>query len=173
MCCSRTNIFDHLNIKTLKKLIFERPSVRIGCGSWMVEKLEGISSSKIDVMNLPNQYGYQLNSGSTIWIRPVALYHDVPNFGYKINIDGYRIFHATDTAHLYEIEAKNYNLYAIEFNHDSEDIQQRIAEKKAAGKFSYEIGASNSHLSRQQAIDFLLKNAGEKYELLKLHQSKS
>lgn len=162
---------DHLNVKTLKKIICERPGVRVGCGLWMLEKLKGIDGKKIDVMEAGKNYVY---SGflTNIEIKPVQLYHDVPNFGYKLNINGYKIFHATDTAHLEGIEAKDYDLYAIEHNHDSEDIQQRIEEKRAAGKFAYEVGASNSHLSRQQAIDFIIKNGGDKYEVIKLHQTK-
>jgi len=162
---------DHLNVKTIKKIISERPGVRIGCGEWMLEKLEGIDRSKIDVMEAGKKYTYPVLL-YYIYVKPVTLYHDVPNFGFKIEINGKKIFHATDTAHLEGIEAKDYDLYAIEYNHDSEDIQQRIEEKRAAGQFAYEVGASNSHLSRQQAIDFIIKNAGKKYEVIKLHQSK-
>ena len=35
-----------------------------------------------------------------------------------------------------------------------------------------QIGAINSHLSIQQAQNFVLKNAGDKYEFITLHQSK-
>jgi hypothetical protein len=110
-------------------------------------------------------------------ISPVTLYHDVKNFGYRIffppvgDKGGCKIFHATDTAHLKWITAKNYDLYALEANYDEDTVHETIERKQANGEFPHQIGAINSHLSIQQAQNFILNNAGANYEFLPLHQS--
>lgn len=156
---------DHLNIDTLRRLCKERPTVRVGCCEWMLPHLEGIKN--VDVFEIGNEYDYVHFS-----LIPVKLYHDVQNCGYKIFRKGHKIFHATDTAHLNGIQARGYDLYALEHNYDEEIINQIIAEKEAAGIFSYEKGAINSHLSEQAARQFIFNNAGENYEVLRLHESR-
>ena len=93
---------DHLNIKTLQKLQFERPSVRVGCGEFLLEKLTKNGIKNIDVYEIGKEYTYYCGI-----IIPVKLYHDVQNFGYRIIAFDKKIFHATDTAHLQGITAKN------------------------------------------------------------------
>ena len=160
---------DHLNIKTLKRLQFERPSVRVGCGEFLLEKLMDNGIKNIDTYEVGEVYIY-----SSFYISPVKLYHDAPNFGYRIITDDKRIFHATDTAHLQGITARNYDLYALECNYDETHIWDVIQEKEARGEFAHQRGAMNTHLSIQQAQDFVLKNVSEnhKYEFIQLHQSK-
>lgn len=155
---------DHININTLKKLQFEHPSIRVGCGEFMLKHLKGIRN--IDVL----KYGYWYDYG-IFKVSPIKLYHDVPNFGYRIIFEDYKIIHCTDTSHLNGITAKNYDLYAIEHNYDEETIGEIIEEKTLRGEFAYEKGAINSHLSEQQAKDFIFKNKGENYEILRLHES--
>lgn len=156
---------DHFNADTLRRLCKERPTVRVGCCEWMLPHLEGIRN--VDVFEIGKEYDYVHFS-----LVPVKLYHDVPQCGYKIFRRGYKIFHATDTAHLNGIQARGYDLYAVEFNYDEETIEQIIAAKEAAGQYVYEKGAINSHLSEQQARQFIFNNAGENYEVLRLHESK-
>lgn len=155
---------DHFNIKTLKKIQFERPGLRIGCGKHMLNLLNGIRN--VDVYEIGEWYDYD-----QFKLSPIKLYHDCTNVGYRIFKEDHKLIHATDTAHLNGIEAKNYDLYAIEFNYDEETIYDIIAEKEAKGEFAYEKGAINTHLSEQQARDFIFKNKGEKYEVLRLHES--
>lgn len=155
---------DHINIETLKKLQFERPSIRIGCGEHMVKLLSGLKN--IDIYEINKTYDYGLFK-----IIPIKLYHDVPNFGYRILTDNYKIIHATDTAHLNGIEARNYDLFSLEHNYDEETINEIIKIKQSKGEFSYEKGAINSHLSEQQAKEFIFNNKGENYEVLRLHES--
>lgn len=155
---------DHLNIGALRKIQFERPGIRIGCCSWMVDKLDGIKN--VDVYLIGQTYNY-----GSFQISPFKLYHDVPNCGYRIFKDDYKIIHATDTCHMQGIEAKGYDLYAIEHSYDEDVIKEQIAYKEARGMFCYEKGAINSHLSDQQAQEFIFKNKGEKYEVVRLHES--
>ncbi|MDH4127114.1 MAG: MBL fold metallo-hydrolase [Spirochaetota bacterium] len=155
---------DHINIDTLKRLQFERPSLRIGCGEFMLKHLSELKN--IDIYEARQSYNYR-----TFKIIPIKLYHDCPNFGYRILTSDYKIIHATDTATLEGIEAKGYDLYALEFNYDEETINDIIESKRNTGQFAYEKGAINSHLSEQQANEFIFKNKGERFEILRLHQS--
>lgn len=157
---------DHINLKTLHKLAEERPTLRFGCGEWMAKHLEGIKN--VDILEAGQVYNYGPFS-----ISPVVLYHDVPNFGYRIFKDGTKILHCTDTCHLEGISAKDYDLYAIEHNYDEETIMERILAKESRGEFAHERGAINSHLSEQQARDFIFKNKGQNSQLLRLHETKS
>jgi phosphoribosyl 1,2-cyclic phosphodiesterase len=157
---------DHLNIKTLGKMQFERPGLRVGCGTFMVDLLQAFGIRNIDIYEIGKIYDY-----GNFKISPVKLYHDIENFGYRIFKDTQKIFHATDTAHLQGIMAKNYDLYALECNYDETHIWDVIREKENRGEYAHQRGAMNSHLSVQQAQDFVLKNAGENYKFIMLHQS--
>lgn len=155
---------DHLNVNTLKKLQFNRPSIRVAVGEWMLPLLDGIKN--IDVLDFGKWYDY-----GPFQIALVKLYHDVPNCGYRIVKDGHKTFHATDTQHLQGISAKNYDLYAIEHNYDEETIHDIIAAKEAKGEFAHQRGSINSHLSGQQAEQFFFLNKGPESKLIRLHES--
>lgn len=156
---------DHFNLKTIKKISLERPAVRFGCGKHLSDYLTDIRN--VDIYEPGKIYDY-----GKFKISPVILYHDVLNFGYRIFIDGKKIFHATDTAHLKGITAKNYDIYSLECNYDEDTVWEHIEEKEKKGEFAHQRGAINSHLSIQQAQDFILNNADSGYEFLQLHQSK-
>jgi len=155
---------DHLNIDTIRKVAAERPTLRFGVGTFLADQLAGVRN--VDILHAGVLYNY-----GPFQVMPVKLYHDVQNFGFRIFKAGVRILHCTDTAHLNGIEAKNYDLYALEHSYDADTIDEIIAAKEAAGQYAYEKGAVNSHLSEQQARQFIFNNAGEKYEVLRLHES--
>lgn len=155
---------DHFNFSTIKKLSFERPTLRFACGKFLLDFLPEIKN--IDVLESGKIYDY-----GQFKISPITLYHDVENFGYRIFKDDTKIIHATDTSHLQGIEAKNYDLYAIEHNYNEDTIYQSIKEKQINGNYAYQIGSINTHLSEQQARDFIFKNRGEKSKILRLHES--
>lgn len=157
---------DHINIKTLRKLQKERPTLRIGCCSWMQDLIVGLNN--IDVYEVGSVYEYGF-----FGVSPIKLYHDVTNCGYRITTNNYKIIHATDTSTLDGIEAKAYDLYAIESNYDEETINDLIAEKEAKGEFVYQKYAKNAHLSEQQVNDFYYNNKKESSILLRLHESKN
>lgn len=156
---------DHLKLSTIKRLAFERPSIRFGCGEFLKDKLKDVPN--VDIYEAGKIYDY-----GAFQISPVVLYHDVPNFGYRIFKDGKKIFHATDTYTLDGISAKDYDLYAIETNYDEDTIWKIIQYKESLGQYAHQRGSINSHLSKQQAQAFILKNAGKEFEHLMLHQSK-
>ena len=168
---------DHLKIRTLQRLQAERPTLRIACADFLLDRLEGLTN--IDVLQVGKLYDY-----GAFKVSPVKLYHDVPNFGWRIFLKPtiidfikgnyeYKIFHATDTVHLEGITAKGYDLYAIEHNYCEEYIQQAIEEAHAKGEYTHAYGNINTHLSVQQARAFIEANRKESSEVLELHKSRS
>ena len=158
---------DHLKTRTLQRLQAERPTLRVACGDFLLEELPCIKN--IDVLQVGKIYDY-----GAFKVSPVKLYHDVPNFGWRIFLpNGQKIFHATDTVHLEGITAKGYDLYAIEHNYCEEYIQQAIEEARANGEYTHAYGSIKTHLSIQQARAFIDKNRKESSEVLELHKSRS
>ena len=157
---------DHINISALRKICFERPSLRVGCGYFMLKHLEGIKN--VDVYESGKTYDY-----GSFKVCPVTLYHDVKTFGYRIFKDNHKTIHITDTAHLEGITAKDYDLYAIESNYDCENIEERIKQTEISGGYAYQRNSINSHLSHQQAKDFIFKNKKESSKIVRLHESKN
>lgn len=157
---------DHINLKTLAKLQSKYPNIRVACCEWMIEELPNIKN--IDVLEIGKIYNY-----GNFKVSPVKLYHDVPNCGYRIFIDDYKIFHATDTAHLEGISAKGYDLYAVEHNYDEEKALNAIKEAQEEGKYCHAVGSIETHLSKKQAKEFIDNNKKETSEVVELHKSKS
>jgi len=158
---------DHLKIRTLQRLQAERPTLRVACGDFLLEELPCIKN--IDVLQVGKIYDY-----GAFKVSPIKLYHDVPNFGWRIFLpNGQKIFHATDTVHLEGITAKGYDLYAIEHNYCEEYIQQAIEEARANGEYTHAYGSIKTHLSIQQARMFIEANRKESSEVLELHKSRS
>ena len=158
---------DHLKLRTLQRLQAERPTLRVACGNFLLEELPCIKN--IDVLQVGKIYDY-----GAFKVSPIKLYHDVPNFGWRIFLpNGQKIFHATDTVHLEGISAKGYDLYAIEHNYCEEYIQEAIEEARANGEYTHAYGNINTHLSIQQARAFIEANRKESSEVLELHKSRS
>ena len=111
------------------------------------------------------KYNYKLFK-----IIPIKLYHDVPQCGYRILFKDYKAIYMTDTKTVEGISAKNYDLYLIEGNYDEDEIEERIKEKQQKCEYVYEFRAKDSHLSKQQASEFLLANMGEESEYVFMHE---
>lgn len=157
---------DHLNVATLKKIISERPALRVGCCEWLNDKLDFVKN--LDIYQIGSLYDY-----GVVKISPIQLYHDVPNCGYRLFFDIMKIIHATDTAHLEGITASEYDVYAIEHNYDEDAVFESIKAIEAAGGYAHQRGSINSHLSDQQATEFIWKNKGKKEPLIvRLHEHK-
>lgn len=158
---------DHFNKTTIKKIAEERPTLRFACCNWLLDPLLecGVNRRNIDVLEIGTKYNYKLFK-----VVPIKLYHDVPQCGYRVLFDDYKIIYMTDTKTVEGISAKNYDLYLIEGNYDEDEIENRIKEKQKNCKYVYEFRAKNTHLSKQQASDFLLNNLGENSEYIFMHQ---
>lgn len=157
---------DHFNPTTIKKLAKERPTLRWGCGSFLVANLVdcGVSKKNIDVLECGKMYDYKV-----VKIIPVELVHNVPNQGYKLHWNDYKIIYATDTNSVAHIQAKNYDLYMIEANYFEDEIKRKIATKIANGEYSYEKEVVKNHLSYEKCNDFIYSNKGPKSEIVYLH----
>ena len=161
---------DHLRKKTIQKLMYEKPTIKIVCGEWLVQTLVdlGINKKNIFVLKLNKKY----DLGEYI-IELVPAIHDVENCGYKITIkeNNYRIFHITDTASVDHLEAKNYDMFSIESNYNEELLEQHLKECEDEDRLYYLQRVSRTHLSSKQATDFLLENMGENSEYVRIHKS--
>ena len=102
------------------------------------------------------------------------LTHNVPNCGYKVHFPSGKAIYATDTNNLNGVQALGYDLYLIEANYRDEDIQAKIAEKKAAGQYAYEMQVLKNHLSEAKCNDFLVRNmqANSVYVPMHVHVDK-
>ena len=168
---------DHFNTAAVRALHVERPALRWGCCEWMVKPLldTGVDRRQIDVYPLNDMFSWYGWSVGNVGIKPVELSHNVRNCGYHLYFpDGRRIFYATDTGYIDNVEAKGYDLYLLEANHTEAEIAAKIAEKHAAGEFAYEEQAAVNHLSREQAEAWLARNARQdsQYVFLHRHQEK-
>lgn len=165
---------DHLNKKTIKKLLYEKPIIKIVCGEWMVQLLIDLGVSKKNIYVLKINKKYDL--GKYI-IEPVEAIHDVPNCGYKIIIKAtnYKIFHITDTSSLDGIEAKGFDMFSIESNYNEELLEQHIQEcienNDDENKLFYLQRVAKTHLSDRSCNDFLLESMGDNSIYEKIHQS--
>ena len=159
---------DHFCPSTIKKLAEKRPTLRFGCGKWLINKLIacGVQKWRLDVYS-PNTRNNYIDFVSLVMI---PLNHNVQNCGYKIYTeDGEKIIYATDTNDLNGIIAPNFDFYMIEANYEDNEIQQRIAEKVSKGEYAYEKDVLKNHLSKAKADDFIIKNAGINSRFIYLH----
>lgn len=168
---------DHFNPATVRALHQERPALWWVCCEWMVwEDREkrvpgpllkaGVDKRSI-VLIKPGRW-YQC--GFCIQFKAETIPHDVENCGYHLKLDYETIFYATDTSTLDHIKAKDYDLYLIEANHTRSEIEARIEDKLARGEFAYEVRAARNHLSQEQAMEWLARNAGPNSKCVFLHQ---
>lgn len=158
---------DHFNKTTIRRLAQERPTLRFACCKWLAADLLecGVSVHNIDVLEIGRIYSY-----TTFKVSPVKLYHDVDNAGWRVFQNAEKAIYMTDTVTLEGITAKNYDLYLIEANYITEELEERIRSKEAAGEFVYEYRVRNVHLSKEKADEWLLDNIGEKSEAIYIHQ---
>jgi L-ascorbate metabolism protein UlaG (beta-lactamase superfamily) len=157
---------DHFKASTVRMIAVNHRSIKFVCPPHMVNLLTTIGVKNI--LEVEHGKVYKLDP---YYISPVLLYHNVPNYGYRIFKGEHKLFHATDTNTLEGISAKNYDNYFIEFNYDENTIWDVINAKETGGEFSYERDAINNHLSWQKANRWLKDNASENSVVVKLHIS--
>ena len=147
---------DHLNATTIRKLVVNTKAIFL-CNAHVGDALakSGVPSDRFFVLNSGDVFG---EDGSWYFC-PVSLYHDVPNFGWRI-VDPHRHthFHATDTYTLDGVYADHYNTATIECNHHLPTALKLIEEAEKNGEYTHLKGAINSHLSVEKAVDFVRRN---------------
>lgn len=154
---------DHLNKKAIQILAENHPSLRFGCCEWLVQDLIdcGVNKKNIDIFEIGQKYDYGL-----FQIIAVKLYHDVPQCGYRLFMNGKKLIYATDTRTLDGIVAKNYDVYLVEGNYENEEeLHER------AYNSEYEARVKNTHLSREYTTKWLLENMNDNsvYEFMHKH----
>ena len=158
---------DHFKPETIRALTNDRPTLRFGCGKWLLPSVIacGVRKTKIDIYipNTKNQYT------SDLQLIMIPLKHNVSNCGFKIHLNGEKIFYATDCNNLDGIDAPGYDYYMIEANYEDEEIWERIRQKEETGQYCYEYDVLNNHLSKQKADAFIKKNASENSKYIYLH----
>lgn len=158
---------DHFKKETIKRLAKERPTLRFACCEWLLKPLLecGVQKKNIDILQIGVKYDYKLFK-----IVPIKLYHDVPQCGYRVLFEDYKVIYITDTKTVEGIVAENYDLYLIEGNYEDEELENRIRIKQEKQQYCYEYRARHTHLSKGQASDFLLKNMGDNSEYVFMHE---
>lgn len=158
---------DHFNKSTIKKLSELRPTLRFGCGKWLLNNLLdlGIDRNRIDIYKFGTAYDY-----NQFKVENFELYHDVPQCGYKLYWEDKKLFYATDTRTIKGIVAKNFDVYLIEANYkNDEELHSRAISPE------YEERVKNTHLSEEETINWLLENMSDNsiYEFMHQHKNKS
>ncbi len=156
---------DHMNKRTIKQLAENRPTLRFLIGDFLLEELLecGVNRSNIDVIGLGEKFYYE-----KFEVMIFKLYHDVPNMGLRLFMNNKKIIYATDTYTLEGIKAKNYDYYFIEANYeDEEELHER------AYNDYYESRVKRTHLSKEQATEWLLENMGDNSVYCFMHQHKN
>ena len=85
-----------------------------------------------------------------------------------------KVIYLTDTKTVEGISAKNYDLYFVEGNYNEDEILERIKHKERLGIFVNEYRTIETHLSIEEATEWLIDNMGDnsKYELIHMHVEK-
>ena len=159
---------DHFKKETIKRLAEERPTLRFACCEWLLKPLLecGVERKNIDVLQIGTKYDYKLFK-----IVPIKLYHDVPQCGYRVLFDDYKVIYMTDTKTVEGISAKNYDLYLVEANYlDDNELENRIKQHQEKGEFSYESRVKKTHLSQVKAWEWLLENKSDSSVYVFMHE---
>lgn len=159
---------DHFCKTTIKKIAFEKPTIKWVCGEWLVKELVDLGVLKKNIFIVKHNKAYNFGLFNLI---PLETYHDVRNMSYRIDFMPTTIYYATDTSKLdYHICLKKLDYYFVEKNYDNEEIDKRIEEKKINGEYIYEIRVKNSHLSSEEVNNFLEEMMGDNSKVVYCHQ---
>lgn len=99
-----------------------------------------------------------------------TLIHDTSNFSFKCEYKGMKCIYIVDTASVENIKAKDYDLYLIESNYKEDILQQHLLICDEEDRIYLER-VPLTHLSYEQANDFLINNMGANSEYCYIHKS--
>lgn len=166
---------DHFNPRTVKALARRRPTLRWACGFWMAEHLiaAGVDRRNIDALDMNAWYKYQIGKDEWISVNGFETRHDVRNCGWRL-FKSWKdtIFYATDLGTLEGIQGKGYSVYLLEANYTEADLQKRLEEKIEAGEFAHESRVAETHLSWEEAAEWLQQNMAPDSVWIPMHQHK-
>lgn len=166
---------DHINVSTLKNIYKYHPNILIfgieDCYEFLKQH-----DVVIQPIKLNQEITIELGDLSSINIRPVFLYHDVDNYGYLIDFEGFMIqketiFYGTDTHSLENIKIPKCDKIFLECNYEDNKIQKFRKEAESTGKFDYTRRVELTHLSLRQWLDFCLEFLKKDGVAYAMHQS--
>lgn len=164
---------DHLLPSTIKKIIYNFPTIKFLTGSVEVVKILnklGVCYKNIYILNWGSKYDLGL-----LKVKLEKLYHDTPNYALKWEIGGKKGIYVVDTSRIDHIKAKDYDLYLIESNYNEKLLKNHIQECIDNGdnenKLYYLNRVERVHLSDTQCNDFLIQNMGQDSIYEKIHKS--
>lgn len=158
---------DHLNKSTVRRVAYEYPNIKFIVGEQLVRTMTDYVSPR-NIITIPPSKWYDIGLCK---VKLEYLVHDVANYCLKLEYKGKKLLYATDTNDMSYISAKDYNLYLVEADYETdEEIEARIVEAKKEGKFTYLDRVRDTHLSQLKALNWLDKNKGENSEYCFIHQ---
>lgn len=164
---------DHFKKSTIKKLAYEKPTLKFICREWLVKELVKLNVFKKNIFVLKDRKTYDLGLFA---IKPIETYHDVPNTSYLVDFKPYTLYYATDTCKLPDDKClKGLNMYCIEANYKQETLERHIKEcqenNDEENKLFYLNRVKQTHLSYEMANDFLIRNMGNGSQFIYVHES--
>lgn len=160
---------DHLLPSTIKKIIYNFPTIKFLTGSVEVVKILnklGVCYKNIYILNWGSKYDLGL-----LKVKLEQLYHDTPNYALKWEIGGKKGIYVVDTSRIDHIKAKDYDLYLIENNYQESLLQEHINNCEDENMLYYLNRVPKTHLSSEQANSFLIENMGDNSFYEYIHQS--
>lgn len=160
---------DHLKKSTIRKISYEKPSIKFIVGNFLVADLLLLGVNKKNIITFDTGKWFDIG---IFKVKMDYLYHDVPNNCLHIEFkNGEKLLYATDTSSIDHIQAKGYDIYLIEANYLTDDeLIEKIKEQEEKGEYSYYNRVLKTHLSQLQAINWLDKNKGVNSEYCFIHQ---
>jgi ribonuclease BN (tRNA processing enzyme) len=155
---------DHLAKDTLRTILVKHPSIKVIAPDYIIENFEHwISLSPVFrdcFINIQNEPMIEINDYK---ISPIKLYHDIDQTGYRILKNNKKLIFATDTYTLQGITALDYDVAIIEANYEEQAIIKLIEQAQANNEYTHLINVADSHLSVQQALQFVTDNNIKKW----------
>lgn len=159
---------DHFDKSTITRVGREHPDIILVVPEHLIEEVKELNyAGRTFVIENNKKFKYD-----SILVETVNLFHDVPNVGYKIiTANAFKLIHCTDTGSISHINAKGYDLYAIEHNYKEADMLEKIKRKINDGLFAYEVRSKENHLSFDQAESWIESQRKNTSQVIKLHIS--
>lgn len=168
---------DHLRVPTLRAITERRPGLAVICP----EDCAGlIAEACRHAQVLPAPSGHSIcllgQSGPRvpyipdIFVHGYDVPHDVPCLAYWLRIGNDSAFYATDCMDLYDVNPPRAGMYLIEANYAEEDLQARTAAALDRGSAFHERRVRGTHMSREDAMLWLMQHAGPTAKIILLHQ---
>lgn len=159
---------DHFCKPTIKRIAFERPTMKWVCGEWLVEDLVKLDVPKQSIYVVEDRKTYDLGAFN---LTPIETIHDCRNMSYKVDFKSTTIYYATDTSKLYYLDClKGLDYYFVEKNYSEQELENRIKEKNERGEYAYEYRVKETHLSAEEVNSFLISMMGTNSKFVYCHQ---